>query len=165
MRRTSTLFIAVSLIGAEVQAQNSCSTAIPVTVGTYTVDAVNGPEIPVPICASTGVGALHTEWYVYVPAQDYSLNVTTDLAQNGGGDTRFHVYKGSCGALTCVGSGEDEGSGELSNATVQVAAGLTYRIAFDDRWSAAGVRSRSRNSFTSLPRSPIRAITFTSALV
>jgi ASPIC and UnbV/FG-GAP-like repeat len=137
MKRT--LILSLIVFGASiVHAQNSCSTALPITTGTYTVDAVNGPQIPVPICANTGVGATHTEWYSYAPTQDYSLTITTDLPQNAGGDTRFHVYKGACGSLTCVGSGEDEGTGELSTATVQVLTGFTYRIAFDDRWSAAG---------------------------
>ncbi len=138
MRTTSTLFIAVSLISAQVQAQNSCSTAMSVAAGTYSVDAVNGPEIPVPICANTGVGATHTEWYSYTPSQDYSLTITTDLPQNAGGDTRFHVYEGNCGSLSCAGGADDQGQVLLASTTLQVAAGITYRIAFDDRWSIAG---------------------------
>lgn len=122
-----------------VRAQDHCSSAVPITAGNvYTVDAVNGPEIPVPICAPNGVGATHTEWYTYTPAQDYSLTVTTDLPQNAGKDTRFHIYSGNCGALDCVGGADDEGSNTLGAVTVQVSGGLTYHIAFDDRWSNQG---------------------------
>jgi ASPIC and UnbV/FG-GAP-like repeat/Secretion system C-terminal sorting domain len=138
MTKNITLFTATALIALGARGQNSCSTAQAVTAGTYTVDGINGPEIPVPICANTGVGATHTEWFTYTPAQDYSLTITTDLAQNANGDTRFHIYEGNCGSLSCLGGADDQGTVLLAAATVQVAAGLTYRIAFDDRWSNAG---------------------------
>ena len=138
MRKTSTLFILTAVAGLNASAQNSCSNALPVTAGTYTVDAVNGPEIPVPLCGTNGVGALHTEWYSYTPDQDYSLTITTDLEQNAGRDTRFNVYRGNCGALDCVGGADDQGGETRASITVQVSSGITYRIAFDDRWESIG---------------------------
>lgn len=138
MRKTSTLFILSAVAGLNASAQNSCSNALAITAGTYTVDAVNGPEIPVPLCGTNGVGALHTEWYSYTPDQDYSLTITTDLAQNAGRDTRFNVYRGNCGALDCVGGADDQGGNTLASITVQVSSGITYRIAFDDRWESTG---------------------------
>jgi hypothetical protein len=136
--RTNLTLLSLTFLAAAAQAQNSCSTALPITPGTYTVEAVNGPEIPAPICAPNGVGALRTEWYSYTPDADYSLTVSTDLPQNAGRDTRFHIYEGACGALDCVGGADDAGSNTLAAATVQVSGGITYRIAFDDRWSALG---------------------------
>lgn len=137
MKRSLLLLLsAASAIAAS--AQNTCSSALTITAGTHTVDAVNGPEIPVPICANTGPGALHTEWFLYTPADDYTLTVNTDLPQNAGGDTRLHIYTGNCGALSCVGGGDDQGTVLLASISVQVSGGSTYRIAFDDRWSAAG---------------------------
>ncbi len=139
MKTTYTLIVTAALCASIAHAQNSCSSAVLVTAGTtYTIDAINGPEIPIPICATTGVGATHTEWYKYVPAYDYSLTISTDLPQNAGGDTRFNVYQGNCGGLSCVGGADDQGSNTLASTTVQVSGGLTYRIAFDDRWSNAG---------------------------
>ena len=138
MRKTCTLFIAGTLPLLSAQAQNTCSSALPITAGTYTVDAVNGPEIPVPLCGTNGVGALHTEWYSYTPDQDYSLTVTTDLPQNGDVDTRFNVYSGVCGQLDCVGGADDQGAITKASITVQVSGGITYRIAFDDKWSNTG---------------------------
>ncbi len=138
MRKTSTLFISAALFGLGAQAQNSCSNALSISAGTYTVDAVNGPEIPVPLCGTNDVGALHTEWYTYTPYQDYSLTITTDLEQNAGRDTRFNVYKGNCGQLDCVGGADDQGGNTLASATIQVSGGITYRIAFDDRWETDG---------------------------
>lgn len=137
MKHLATL-VAIAVIAPCTQAQNSCSTAMPITAGTYSVDAVNGPEFPVPICANTGVGATHTEWYSYTPAEDHTLTVTTVLAQNVDSDTRIHIYEGSCGSLQCVGGADDQGSELRAEIAVQVVAGLSYRIAFDDRWSAAG---------------------------
>lgn len=138
MRKTCTLFIAGALPLLSAQAQNTCSSALPIAAGTYTVDAVNGPEIPVPLCGTNGVGALHTEWYAYTPDQDYSLTVTTDLPQNGDVDTRFNVYSGACGQLDCVGGADDQGANTKASITVQVSGGITYRIAFDDKWSNDG---------------------------
>ncbi len=138
MRTTHTLIIAGALLGSSAAAQNTCSNAVPVTAGTYTVDAVNGNEIPVPLCGTNDVGALHTEWYIYTPDQDYSLMITTDLPQNAGRDTRFNMYEGACGQLSCVGGADDQGGNTLASATVQVSGGITYRIAFDDRWENDG---------------------------
>ncbi len=138
MTKTSTLFIAAALSGAHLQAQNSCSSAVLITAGTYTVDAVNGNEIPVPLCGTNDVGALHTEWYKYVPDADYTLTISTDLPQNGDVDTRFNVYEGNCGQLDCVGGADDQGGNTKATISVQVSAGILYRIAFDDRWANDG---------------------------
>ena len=136
--RSTLLFSAVALLGTAAHAQNSCSSAVPITAGTYTIDQVNGNEIPVPLCNDNDAGALHTEWYSYTAGEDLSLTISTDLPQNAGRDTRFNVYGGSCGQLTCVGGADDQGGNTRAVATVQVAAGLTYRIAFDDRWENNG---------------------------
>ena len=138
MRKISTLFILAAIASLNAPAQNSCSSALTITTGTYTIDAVNGPEIPVPLCGTNGVGALHSEWYAYTPAQDYSLTISTDLEQNGDVDTRFNVYRGTCGQLDCVGGADDQGGNTRATITVQVSGGLTYRIAFDDKWSSDG---------------------------
>lgn len=122
-------------------AQNTCSTALPITAGTFAVDAVNGTEVPTPICADNGTGATAGEWYLYTPTQNYSVTVTTELAVNSGDDTRFHVYTGVCGNLSCY-SGDDDsgtlGNGYLSIASFNVIAGTTYRIAFDNKWNSNG---------------------------
>jgi len=122
--------------------QNSCATALPINVGLYTVDAVNGTNI-----TSTCSSASMAEWYAYTPTQNYSVTVTSDLAQNICKDTNFSVYTGVCGTLTCLTSDDDSGiiqcnSGNtnsyLSIKTFEVSAGTTYYIAWDNRWSAVG---------------------------
>lgn len=126
---------------------NSCAeadadTAI-TSAGTFTIAEVggvgiNGTEIPSPICAANGSGASNGEWYRYIPNDNYTVTITTDLAQNSGLDTRVHIYSGVCGSLVCEGGDDDAGSGFLSIATFNVISGTTYYIAFDDRWNDSG---------------------------
>jgi len=116
--------------------QNTCSTALGITAGTYSVAIVDGTDVPSPICADNGTGANAGEWYTYTPTADFTLTVTTDLAVNAGRDTRFHVYTGSCGSFVCHAGDDDSGSGYLSVDVFQVEEGITYYIAFDNRWDS-----------------------------
>ncbi len=142
-----TLFI-IFIIGIQFsQAQDSCLTALSIIAGTYTVDAIDGTEVPSPVCAANGEGATAGEWYTYTTAQTKTVTITTDLQINICKDTRFHVYTGTCGALTCYSGDDDSGviscnSGNtnsyLSFATFTANAGVTYYIAFDNKWSSLG---------------------------
>ncbi len=146
MKKITLFFILI--IGIQYSnAQDSCMTALPITAGTYTIDAVNGAEVPNPICAANGAGATAGEWYSYTSSQTISVTITTDLPINICNDTRFHVYTGTCGALTCYTGDDDNGtivcnSGNtnsfLSMATFTANAGVTYYIAFDNKWSSTG---------------------------
>ena len=143
--KTTQLNFMLSLIGmvflSTANAQNTCDTAELITAGTHTVTTIDGTEIPDPICAINGAGASNGEWYTYIPAQDYSVTITTDLEENSGGDTRFHVYTGDCSNLTCFAGDDDDGNignGYLSIDTFNVTQGTTYYIAFDDRWNDLG---------------------------
>lgn len=120
------------------QAQTSCLTAEPVSVGTYTVAEILPGEIPEPVCVGNLTNVTGSVWFAYTASDDVLLTVSTDLPQNSGGDTRVHIYSGSCGALACVGGDDDDGSGYLSLITLPVETGQTYYIAFDDRWSNSG---------------------------
>jgi hypothetical protein len=130
------LLLAASSIASTSFAQGTCATAVPVVPGLYNVPLVNGPQAPEPICAGNGV-ADNGMWYSYTAPADQSLTVSTDLPQNIG-DTRLHIYAGSCDALVCIGGDDDSGTGFLSIATVSVQQGNTYYIAFDDYWLSLG---------------------------
>nr|WP_294936635.1 FG-GAP-like repeat-containing protein [uncultured Flavobacterium sp.] len=122
-------------------AQNTCATALPVTAGSHIVTAIDGPTAINILCGPNSTNATLSEWYTYTPSSNYTITLTTDLAANSGKDTRFNVYTGSCGTLSCYAGDDDGGSignGYLSIATFNVTAGTTYYIAFDNRWSAAG---------------------------
>ena len=154
-----TLIIALLFLVQFSQAQDTCATASPVSAGTYVVSAVNGTQVPSPICATNGSGATAGEWYTYTPTQDRTTTITTDLTINSGGDTRFHVYTGTCGALTCF-SGDDDGgaigNGYLSTALFNVTAGTTYYIAFDNRWNSNGFTFQlTETAVIVLPTPPI----------
>ena len=137
-----TCFIALfSLLGFYCFGQDTCDTALPITAGLHTVDAVNGSEVPNPICAQNGTGATAGEWYSYTPTDNYFVTVSTELEQNSGGDTRVHIYSGDCSSLMCVGGDDDAGTignGYLSIATFNATAGTTYYIAFDNKWNSGG---------------------------
>jgi ASPIC and UnbV/FG-GAP-like repeat/Secretion system C-terminal sorting domain len=138
----SLVLSALALVVRAAIAQDQCSSAIPITAGVWAVDTINGTEIPTPLCANTGnTNVTGGEWYTYTPSADLSLTITTELPTNAARDTRFHVYSGSCGALACVGGDDDSGvlgTGYLSIDVVPVTAGITYTIAFDDRWETNG---------------------------
>lgn len=140
--------------------QQTCSTALPITTaGLYVVDAVNGTEVPTPICTINGSGATAGEWYLYTPSQNFTVTVTTDMPVNTNKDTRFHVYTGTCGNLTCYSGDDDSGdvNGDfLSLATFNVTAGTSYYIAFDNRWSSVGFTFELiENPFVEPPVVPI----------
>ena len=133
MKNTGLLSIAL-LAATIATAQNSCSTAISVGVGSYVVSAVDGPEIPDPICAQNGLGNTSaSEWYAFTATGINTITVSTDLPGSQGVDTRINVYSGSCGSLTCVGGDDDSGDGNTSIASWNSVTGVTYLIAFDNR--------------------------------
>ena len=142
-----TLFIISFLVINFANAQNTCATAVNVTAGTFSVGTINGTEVPDATCALQGpitIPGAAGEWYKYTPAQNYSLTITTDLQVNFGKDSRFMIYTGLCGALTCIGGDDDSGiigNGSLSYlsiTTLNVVAGTTYTIAFDNKWNISG---------------------------
>ena len=136
-----TLLIILLFIFQQNQAQDTCLTAVPITAGYYTVDAINGTDVPSPICAENGTGATAGEWYSYTPTQNYTITISTELEINLNKDTRIHIYSGTCSSLTCIAGDDDAGSigtGYLSIVNFNVAAGTTYIIAFDNRWNSSG---------------------------
>lgn len=122
-------------------AQNNCATALPIAAGSTVVSVIDGTTPINMLCGSNTGNATLSEWYTYTPTNSYTVTLTTDLAINSGKDTRFNVYTGGCASLNCV-AGDDDGgnigNGFLSVATFNVTQGITYYIAFDNRWNASG---------------------------
>lgn len=159
MKMNATFFLLLG-IPAISQAQNTCATALPITPATtYVVTAVDGTDVPTLVCTTNGTGQTAGEWYTYTPNDDYTVILTTDLPASNGVDTRFHVYSGVCGALTCVTGDDDSGSGLTSSATFNVTSGTTYTIAFDNRWSSSGFSFKLTESPIVVPPTP--PITYT----
>lgn len=157
MKKITLLFCLLMCVSV-VQAQDTCNTAQAITPGLYVVTAINGPDVPTPLCSSQYGATPSTrppggEWYSYTPTENHSITITTDLPQNNPlRDTRFHVYTGSCGSLTCVAGDDDSGTGNSSQATFDVLGGTTYYIAWDNRWTSSGFTfSLTENVFVPNP--------------
>ncbi|WP_313807239.1 FG-GAP-like repeat-containing protein [Flavobacterium sp.] len=132
-----TLFFLFLITSWSFYGQDTCATAQTITAGTHVVSAVNGSQVPTPICAANGAGSTNAgEWYKYTPSTTYNVTVTSSIAPYI--DTRVHIYTGSCGALVCAGGDDDAGASLTSTANFLAMAGTTYYIAWDNRWSASG---------------------------
>ena len=137
MKRSLLLF-ATAFIAWQTQAQNTCATAVAVSINSYYISAVNGTDVPTPTCSTGGSNASAGEWYSYTATFDTVIRVTTDLPQNGGVDTRVQIYTGTCANRVCYAGDDDSGTGYTSQVDFYVTSGTTYYIAFDDNWTAAG---------------------------
>ncbi|MCX8522915.1 FG-GAP-like repeat-containing protein [Chryseobacterium formosus] len=149
-------FLIMLLSATWAMAQLACSTAINLSLGSHSAPAVTGTP-PTAVCGLTSAAGTAGLWYKYTAATNGNITVSTVISgQNV--DTRLIVYKGVCGALTCVTSNDDF-SGYSSEATFAVTAGSTYYIVFDNKWSSSAfnftinqaVVLPSRLSFTSTP--------------
>lgn len=124
-------------------AQLTCATATAATAGTNTAPAITGTYQTSCDTTNGDITTPHGIWYSYTPTSNGQLVISSDLATNDGttnsDDTRVSVYSGSCGSLTCVGGNDDISSTNyLSSLSLNVNAGTTYYIQWDDRWSALG---------------------------
>ncbi|OYU83414.1 MAG: RNA-binding protein [Flavobacterium sp. BFFFF2] len=137
-----TLIVFLQLGFLSINAQSTCTNALPVTEGIYTVTAVAGTNLTTTCSSGT-----FANWYSYTPTADKWVTVTSDLSQNICKDTHVNIYIGSCTALACYASDDDAGiiacnSGNtysyLSVVSFMAYAGTTYLIEWDNKWSATG---------------------------
>lgn len=162
-----TLMITLLFMVQLSMAQNTCAEAVAISgPGTYAVGVINGTPATL-ICADNGVNDQPnpgSEWYVYTPTQNRTVTISTDISANTPRkDTRFHVYTGTCGALTCFNGNDDGGSEFSSVATFNVIAGTPYIIAFDNKWLDAGNNTGFSFQLTEVPVvvPPVTPITYT----
>ncbi len=83
-----------------------------------------------------GLTAGQGTWYLFNGTDD-SLIVTTDNPETNF-DTELLVYTGSCGALTCLTSDNDGGTGTTSRVAFQTSTGTDYYIYVDGNGAAVG---------------------------
>ncbi len=117
-------------------AQTTCATANVITAGVYQVDTILG----VPHTTScVGTGAFtKAEWFSFTPATTVNVRVSSDFQENVAVDTRLSVYQGDCNSLGCIGGDDDSGVGNTSLFNFIAVGGVTYYIAFDNRYSGRG---------------------------
>jgi hypothetical protein len=108
--------------------------------GTFVVGDIDG-TVQTADCAAGGA-ASNAEWFAYTPSATFNTTVSSDLEVNGDKDTRLHIYKGPCAALSCVGGDDDSGVYGGTNGlsflavdTFLAEAGETYYIVWDNRYS------------------------------
>lgn len=141
MKKITLLFILSIAYTFNINAQNTCATATPVTPGLTTVPIIDGTA-PTLYCDGNNIDLpTYGEWYSFTASMDGYLNILTDLAANAGGDTNVHIYSGTCGALVCEGGNDDidvDNANYLSEINIPITNAVTYYIAFDDRWDDSG---------------------------
>lgn len=155
-------------------AQDNCASAIPISgPGTYSVGVINGVQPPT-FCAPNGAipsaNIPAGEWYAYTPSQNFAVNITSDIAVNNPRkDTRVHIYTGNCAALTCVAGDDDSGTNYSSVVNLNVTAGTTYYIVWDNRWlnttNNTGFSFQLTESTILIPTTPITYTTQTVATI
>lgn len=125
-------------------AQLTCETAITITEdGTITCPAITTGTY-VGTCALNGTGTNpNAVWYKYTATANGEVTLNSELPQNVAPfstDTRVSVFIGTCTTLQCYAGLDDiDGASNFyTNLTFPVAAGVTYYIAWDDRWDAGG---------------------------
>lgn len=117
--------------------QTSCNNAIAVTLGEHSNNLItNTTPLTTPCSGNLGTSAQGTSWYVFTPTTSGYYTISTDINQNSGLDTRFHLYTGTCSNLACFGGDDDSGSGNLSHGSYQLTANTSYYIVFDNAYNA-----------------------------
>jgi len=125
-------------------AQLTCATATPITEdGTITCPAITTGTY-VGTCAANGaVANPNAVWFTYTATADGEVTINSELPQNVAPfseDTRLSVFIGTCTTLQCYAGLDDiDGASNFyTNLTFPVANGVTYYIAWDDRWDDGG---------------------------
>ena len=142
MKKTTSIIVLLFSLTFAI-AQNDCSTALPILLGSTTTAPAFTNETgtpPTAFCGLNNNNAIPTKgkWYTYTALQNNSLIISTVLPQNNNEDTRIIIYTGSCAGLVCVAANDDYNGGLTSQISFDVSAGTTYTIAFDNRFSNAG---------------------------
>ncbi len=135
-----TLLLMFSFVIQFTTAQNNCATATPITTaGLHVISVIDGSAPSLSCINDPDANPTKAEWYRYTPTANYNVTITSDIVQNTPRiDTRFHLYTGTCGNLSCVGSDDDSGSNFSSVTSFYATAGTNYYIAWDNRWNDSG---------------------------
>jgi hypothetical protein len=134
------LFFSTSMIVA----QSDCASAIAVALNSTTTAPPftneNGTVPPLLCGLTNGNNGVPTKgkWYKYTPTENLNITVSTVLPQNNNPDTRLFIYSGTCNSLVCVGANDDFPGGVTSKVSFSATSGVTYYIAFDNRYSQSG---------------------------
>ena len=124
--RKITLSFLCCLISSLGFSQDDCASAIAITEGIYTVDAIDGTEVPSPICAANGGGAtanMDVEGSVLKAGISYvtgDITLAVGVTSGEGKDSDF-------GATTTADDSKDTMSGSVTYA---VASGVSAVVGY-----------------------------------
>jgi len=117
------------------QAQDSCPTALPITVNVGCNDFNNTAAFPGTTSAEACELGQDAVWYSFVAPVTGVLDVTSTMST--GLDTDLSIVD-ACGAATCLAQDDDGGDGFTSAAIgTPIVAGTTYFVQWGDRWGDA----------------------------
>lgn len=129
------LLFTLLLSASWLSAQLSCENAIPVSEGITEVAGYTLPSSEDTDCYFGSPGD-STAWFKYTATTDTLLRITSGgFAGATNEDTRLSILNGDCGSLVCVDGDDDSGPGTSAQIDLQVAAGETFYIVFDNRYS------------------------------
>src|ERR1044071_3113224 len=83
------------------QAQTNCSNAVTVGPGIHSGSFQNGSQAAMPNCLASSPGDKGV-WFKYMPSENHTTTVSTDIPTFPLLDTRVHIYTGTCEGLMCV---------------------------------------------------------------
>ena len=107
-------------------ANDLCANAIPVSCNTITnASTVNSTNAGAPAsCSALTINSAGGIWYTVA---GFDGNMTFDLSGSSF-DTKIAAFTGTCGALVCVDSDDDDGAGLTSLLTITGSSAETYYI-------------------------------------
>lgn len=112
-------------------AQSSCDQALPIDLGTFSVEQLNGEFQGI---ACNGINLANgAAWYTFTPTMDMGVTISSNIEPTQ--DTRLFVFSGDCNNLDCEGYDDDSGSGYSSMLTLELSANVTYFIVWDAFWN------------------------------
>lgn len=146
MKNLTTIIVGLLLISLNLNAQNSCASALSITPGTHTVSDIFGGQVPPTTDCGPNFGAAWgARWFLYQASMEGLATVTSDLTGNGSIDTRLVIYNypGDCGppaTLTCLAANDDiDGvDNQFSEVNFPVISGSSYYIVWDNTWYSPG---------------------------
>ncbi|MBD3724139.1 MAG: hypothetical protein IE891_04990 [Flavobacteriaceae bacterium] len=159
MKKTTFIIFSLLTMLSGYAQNNSATTTTITAAGTFVISTVDGDPSTL-FCAANGAitnGNPHGEWYKYIPSQDYTVTVTSNISANNPLiDTRFHVYTRDCSNLVCFAGDNDSGANYSSSDTFNVVVGTTYFIVWDNRWFSSGFTFQLiEDTYTPPPPAPI----------
>ena len=138
---------AATLICATANAQDECTTAVPLSLGATPFDTSNATTSPeLWPCGSAVANDL---WWQFTAPNSANYYLTT--CNNTSFDTVLEVFTGSCGALTSFMCNDDACSGFFSGLTFNANAGDSFFIRIGG-WS--GASGQGVLEVTEIPRDP-----------